>query len=112
MDKRDIQGSCVLCDYQFSIPISELQDGMTYPFCGIEADIEVKCPRCGGKISAKNPDLERYSPDMETKGEYIWDRAKTSGEGQMVVLKKGKIAAYDVVTLLFLMLIILFMLIQ
>lgn len=100
MTEKEIQGSCISCKSQFAIPVSELQDDMTCPVCGSDANISVICPHCGQEIYTNGRTLSCSIPCPKCNKDFIWNTVKSTDGTPMVVSMTGRLEMHDMASLL------------
>lgn len=103
MKEKEIQGSCISCDSQFAIPVSELKDYMACPVCGNEADITVICPHCDKGILTNGRALSCSVPCPECNKDFIWNTVKSTDGTPMVVSMTGRFELHDMASMLSIM---------
>lgn len=100
MKHREIQNSSYPRDSQYPLPNSESQDFRPCPMCANEDQGTLKCLHCG-----------EYSC-LECDENFIWEKITATGQGPVVFNVPRKIETYNIASLLFIVLVILFLFIH
>jgi len=100
MKQKEIRDSYSSSDSQFPLPVSESLDYMTRPICGNEDNGTLKCLHCS-----------EYSC-LECDENYIWDTVTATEQGPMFFNMTRRIETYNIASLLFIVLVILFLFIH
>lgn len=100
MKQREVKDVFFSGDSQFPLPVSESQGHMTCPISGKEENGALKCLHCG-----------EYSC-LECDENFIWDKITATEQGPMFFNMPRKIEVYNIVSLLFIGLVILFLFIR
>lgn len=101
MKEREIQDSYNSSDSQWNLQVSESPDHISCPACcGHEENATLKCLHCN-----------QYSC-LECDEDIMWDTVTATEQGMMFFNMPRKIEAYNIASLLFVVLVILFLFIR